>query len=129
MPHCLTTRSDDKEIWHGITSEINKVAKCLDEITAEVIRRAKEGHIETQTSIANLHQCVNVLRESCRKRGAETSHSRDGRSQTHHTRDDELGLTPHKDSHPAREGHKQDGPIHCPSNEPNDRSQRLSLPK
>ena len=46
--HHLTTRSDNEEIWDGITSEINKVAKCLDEITAKVIRRAEEGHIEMQ---------------------------------------------------------------------------------
>ena len=36
------------------------------------------------------------------------------------------GYPPKKDSHPAREGREQDGPIHCPSNEPDDRSQRLS---
>ena len=29
----------------------------------EVIRRAEEDHIEMQTSMANLHQCVNTLRE------------------------------------------------------------------
>ena len=51
---------------------------------------------------------------------------RDGRSQTHHTRNDKLGLTPQRDSHPTREGREQDGPTHCPSNGPNDRSQRLS---
>ena len=51
---------------------------------------------------------------------------RDGRSQTHHTRNDELGLTPQRDSHPIREGRKQDGPTHRPSNGPDDRSQRLS---
>ena len=51
---------------------------------------------------------------------------RDSRSQTHHTRDDKLGLSHQKDSHPVREGHEQDGQIHHPSNEPNDRSQRLS---
>ena len=82
--------------------------------------------VEMQASIANLHQCINTLRKSCRKWGAETSHLWDSRSQTHHTRDNELGLTPQKDSCPVREGHEQDGQIHCPSNEPNDRSQRLS---
>ena len=71
--HHLTTRLDDKEIRDGITSEINRVAKRSDEIMAKVIRRAEEGRIETQASIANLHQCVNTLRESCRKCGAETS--------------------------------------------------------
>ena len=122
----LTTRSDDKEVWDEITSEINRVAKYLEEIMAKAIRRAKEGCIEMQATIANLHQCINTLRESHRKRGAETSHLQDGWSQTRHTRDDKLGLPPQKDSHDVREGREQDGPIHHPSNEPNDRSQRLS---
>ena len=30
---------------------------------AEAIRRAEEWRIETQTSMANLHRCINVLRE------------------------------------------------------------------
>ena len=122
----LTTRLDNKEVWHEITSEINRVAKRLDEMMAEAIRRAEEGHIEMQASIANLYQCINMLRKSCRKQGAETSHLWDSQLQTRHTRDDELGLPPQKDSRPIREGCKQDGPIHHPSNEPNDRSQRLS---
>ena len=121
-----TTRSDDGEVWDGITSEINRVAKCSDEIMTEATRGAEEGRIEMQASIANLHQCVNTLRESHRKQGAETSCSQDGQSQTCHTRDDQPGLPPQKDSGPVREGCKQDGPIHHPSNEPNDRSQRLS---
>ena len=124
--HCLTTRSDDKEVWDEITSEINRVVKCSDKMMAKAIRRAEEGCVEMQASIANLHQCINTLRKSHRKWGTETSHSWDSRSQTYHTRDDKLVLTPQKDSRPVREGHKQDGPIHCPSNEPNDRSQRLS---
>ena len=120
------TRSDDEEIWDELTSEVNRVVKCLDEMTAEAIRRAEEGHIETQASIANLHQHINALRKSHRKRGAETSCLQDGRSQTHHTRNDESGLPPQRDSCPIREGHEQVGQIHCPSNEPDDRSQRLS---
>ena len=95
-------------------------------MTAEAIRRAEEGCIETQASIANLHQRINMLRKSHRKRGIETSHSWDGWSQTCHTRDDELGLPPQRDSCPIREGQEQDGPICCPSNGPDDRSQRLS---
>ena len=95
-------------------------------MTAEAIRRAEEGRIEMQASIANFHQRVYALRKSHRKQGAETSCLRDGWSQTCHTRDDEPGLPPQKDSHPIREGCKQDGPIHHPSNEPDDRSQRLS---
>ena len=105
---------------------MNEVAKRSDKITTKVIRRAEEGCIEMQNSIANLHQCVNTLRERRRKQGAETSHSCDGWLQTHQTRDDEPGLSHQKDSHPAREGHEQDGQVNRPSNEPNDRSQRLS---
>ena len=56
----------------------------------------------------------------------ETSHSQDGQSQTHHTRNDESGLNPQRDSHPTKEGREQDGPPHRPSNEPNDRPERLS---
>ena len=125
--HCrLTTRSDDEEIWDELTSEVNRVVKCLDEMMAKAIRRAEEGHIEMQASIANLHQCINVLRKSHRKQGAETSHLQDGQLQTRHTRNDESGLPPQRDSRPIREGCEQDGPTCHPSNEPDDRSQRLS---
>ena len=90
--HCHPmTRLDDEEIWDELTSEVNRVAKCSDKMMAKAIRRAEEGHIEIQASIANLHQCINVLRKSHRKWGTETSHLWDGRSQTCHTRNDELG--------------------------------------
>ena len=92
----------------------------------EIIRRAEESCIETQNSIANRHQHVNALREKHNKRGAETSHSQDGRSQTHHLIDDEPGLSHQQDSHPAREGREQDGQMPHPSNEHDDSSQRLS---
>ena len=118
--------TDDEEVWDELTSEINRVAKHSDEMMDKAIRRAEEGCIETQASIANLYQCINTLRKSCRKQGTETSCLWDGWSQTHHTRDDELGLPPQKDSCPVREGCKQDGLIHHPYNEPEDRSQRLS---
>ena len=62
-----TTRSDDEEIWDELTSEVNRVVKCLDEMMAEAIRRAEEGHVEMQASIANLHQHINMLRKSHRK--------------------------------------------------------------
>ena len=63
--HChLTTRLDDKEIWDGITSEIDRVVKRSDEMTAKAIRRAEEGRVETQASIANFHQRINTLRKS-----------------------------------------------------------------
>ena len=105
---------------------MNEVVKCSDEITTEIIRRAEESHIETQNSIANLHQHVKALRERHSKRGTEPSHSQDGQLQTHHTRDDKLGLSHQKDLCPAREGREQDGQIHHPSNESDDSSQRLS---
>ena len=123
--HCLTTRSDNEEIWDELTSKVNRVVKRLAEIMAEAIRKAEEGRTEMQASIASLNQCINALRKSYWKRG-ETSHSWDGWSQTCHTRNDELGLPPQRDSHPIREGHEQDGPTCHPSNEPNDRSPRLS---
>ena len=126
MCHRLTTRSDNEEIWDELTSEVNRAAKRLDEMMAKAIRRAEEGRIEMQASIANLYQHINTLRKSCRKQGAETSCLGDGGLQTHHTRDDKLGLPPQTDSHPIREGREQDGPIHHPSNVPNDRSKRLS---
>ena len=53
---CLpTTRSDDEEVWDEITSEIDKIARNLDETMAKAIRRAEEWRIEMQTSMANLH--------------------------------------------------------------------------
>ena len=124
--HChLTTRSDDEETWDESTSEVNRVVKCSDKMTAEAIRRAEEGCAEMQASIASLHQCINKLRKSHRKQ-RETSHLQDGWSQTRHTRNDKLGSPPQRDSHPIREGCKQDGLTCHPSNGPNDRSQRLS---
>ena len=55
-------RSDDEEIL-GILSEIDKLARNSDERMTKVIRRAEEGRIEMQTSMANLHQRVNTLGE------------------------------------------------------------------
>ena len=46
--------------------------------------------------------------------------------QTHHTRNDELGLNPQRDSHPTREGHEQDGLPRRQSNEQDDGPERLS---
>ena len=90
--HRLITRSDDQETWDELTSEVYRVAKCLAETMAEAIRK-EEGRTEMQASIASLNQCINTLRKSYQKQG-ETSHSRDSRSQTHHTRNDESGLPP-----------------------------------
>ena len=64
---CPTTRLDNEEVWDELTSEINRVAKHSDEMMAKAIRRAEEGCIEMQASIANLHQCINTLRKSHRK--------------------------------------------------------------
>ena len=120
-----TRRSDDKETWDELTSEVNRVAKRLTKTMAEAMRKIEEGCAEMQASIASLNQRINALRKSYQKQG-ETSHSQDSRSQTRHTRNDKSGLTPQRDSHPIREGCEQDGPTHCPSNGPDDRSQRLS---
>ena len=78
-----------------------------------------------QASLSSLNQCINVLRKKYQGR-AETSRSRDGRSQTHHTRNDKLGLNSQRDLHPTKEGCEQDGLLCRPSNEPDDRSKRLS---
>ena len=78
-----------------------------------------------QASLSSLNQRINALRKKYQGR-AETSRSRDGQSQTHHTRNDESGLNPQRDSRPTKEGCEQDGPLCHPSNEPNDRSKRLS---
>ena len=89
------------------------------------MRNIEERHAETQASIASLNQHINVLRRKYHER-EETSCLQDGQSQTHHTRNDKLGLTPQRDSRPTREGREQDGLLCCPSNGPDDRSQRLS---
>ena len=78
-----------------------------------------------QASLSSLNQHINAKRKKYQGR-AETSHLQDGWSQTHHTRNDESGLNPQRDSHPTKEGHEQDGPLCCPSNEPDDRPKRLS---
>ena len=107
---------------------VNRVVKHSAKIMAKAMRRAEEGGAEMKASIASLNQCINMLRKSYQKWG-ETSHSQDGWLQTHHTRNDKSGLTPQRDSRPIREGCKQDGLTHHPSNEPDDRSQRLSPQK
>ena len=78
-----------------------------------------------QASLSSLNQCINALRKKSQER-EETSHSQDGWSQTCHTINDELGLNPQRNSRPTKEGHEQGGPLRRPSNEPDDRSQRLS---
>ena len=108
-----------------ISIEVRRVVESSAKGVAEAMRRIEERHAETQASIANLNQCINALRKKYQQQ-EETSHSWDGWSQTHHTRNDELGLTPQRDSRPTREGCKQDGLLRCPSNGPDERSQRLS---
>ena len=88
------------------------------ETSAEALRKM-------QASLSSLDQRISALRKKYQGR-AETSSSRDGQSQTHHTRNEESGLNPQRDSRPMREGHEQDGPLHRPSNEPYDRPERLS---
>ena len=110
----LTRRSDDEDTWDGLASEVKKLA----ESSADAQRK-------TQASLSSLDQHISALKKKYQGR-AETSCSRDSRLQTRHTRNDESGLNPQRDSCPMREGRGQDGPLHHPSNEPNDRPKRLS---
>ena len=125
MHHHPTRRLDDKETWDELASEVKRVAEHSAKTVAKAMRKIEERHAETQASIASLNQHINVLRKKYQEQG-ETSHLQDSWSQTHHTRNDKLGLTPQRDSRPIREGHEQDGLLRHPSNGPNDRSQRLS---
>ena len=84
-----------------------------------------EAMWKMQASLSSLNQHINALRKKYQGQ-AETSRLRDGQSQTCHTRNDESGLNPQRDSRPTKEGCEQDGPLCHPSNEPDDRSQRLS---
>ena len=95
-----------------------------------------EAQRKTQASLSSLDQRINALKKKYQGQ-AETSRSRDGRSQTCHTRNDESGINPQRDSCPTREGreqdgllhrpsNEQDGPLRRPSNEPDDRPERLS---
>ena len=93
----------------------------------EIRRPVKKeyGLIFDGSPTASLDQCISALRKKYQGQ-AETSHSRDGWLQTRHTRNDESGLNPQRDSHPTREGCEQDGLPCRPSNEPDDRPERLS---
>ena len=116
-----TRRLDDEDTWDELASEVKRVAESL----AKAMRSIEERHAEMQASIASLNQRINGFRKKYQER-EETSCSWDGRLQTHHTRNDKSGLNPQRDSHPTKEGCKQDGPLCRPSNGPDDRSQRLS---
>ena len=109
-----TRRSDNKNTWDGLASKVKKVAETL-----------AEAQRKTQASLSSLDQRISALRKKYQGR-AETSRSQDSRSQTRQTRNDESGLKPQRDSHPTREGREQDGLLRHPSNEPNDRHERLS---
>ena len=98
----------------------------IDFTTAEAKRRVDEACANTWSCIVELCQCINAWKEGCSQRDVETSHSWDSQSQTCHTRDDEPGPSHRKDLHPTREGHEQDGQVHHPSKELNDRSHWLS---
>ena len=95
-----TRRLDDKDTWDGLASEVKKVVETL-----------AKAQRKTQASLSNLDQCISALRKKYQG-WAETSRSQDGRSQTHHTRNDESGLNPQRDSRPTIEGHEQDGLPH-----------------
>ena len=104
-----------------LASKVKKVA----ESSAEAMRKMEERHAVMQASLSSLNQHIYALRKKYQG-WAETSHSWDSRSETHHTRTDESGLNPQIDSRPTKEGREQDGPLCHPSNEPDDRSERLS---
>ena len=125
MCHHLTRRSDNEDTWDELASKVKRVAESLAEAVAKAMRKFEERHAKMQASIASINQHINALRKKYQEQ-EETSCSRDGWLQTHHTRNDELGLTPQRDSCPTREGHEQDGPLCHPSNGHDERSQRLS---
>ena len=87
----LTRRLDDKDTWDGLASKVKK----LVESSADAQRK-------TQASLSSLDQHISALKKKYQGR-AETSCSRDGRLQTRHTRNDESGLNPQRDSRPTRE--------------------------
>ena len=60
---------------------MDEIVEHSDKAMAEVIRRAEEGHIEMQTSMANLHQCINALRE---RRQPQESCGHSKRGDNHH---------------------------------------------
>ena len=105
---------DNEDTWDELASEVKKVVESL-----------AEAMTKTQASLSSLNQRINVLRKKYQGR-AETSHLQDHQLQTHLTRNDESGLNPQRDSRPTKEGREQDGPLCYPSNEPDDRSKRLS---
>ena len=116
---------DDEGTWDELASEVKKVVESSVEAVAEAMRKMEERYAEMQASLSSLNQCINALRKKYQGQ-EETSRSQDGQLQTRHTRNDESGLNPQRDSRPTKEGHEQDGPLCHPSNEPDDRSQRLS---
>ena len=105
---------------------MDELEKDLDEAAAEANSRVEEVCATTQSSIAELHQHVKAWKEGHSQRHIETSQLQDGWSQTHHMSDDGPGPSHRRDSCPTREGCKQDGQVHSPSKEPDDRSHRLS---
>ena len=126
--HHQTTRSDNKDILDGFLSKMDETEKHLDEAVTEAKRRADEVHANTWSSMAELHQCVKAWKDRHSQRDVETSCLWDSWSQTHHTRDDRPRPSHKKDSCPTREGHEQDGQVHHPFNEPDNRSHRSSPP-
>ena len=124
--HCRPTRRlDDEDTWDELASKVKRVVESSAEAVAEAMRKIEERHAEMQASIASLNERINALRKKSQEQ-EETSCLQDRQSQTHHTRNDESGLNPQRDSRPIREGCKQDGLLCHPSNGPDDRSQRLS---
>ena len=113
-PRCHPTRRlDNEDTWDDLASEVKKVV----ETSAKAMRKM-------QASLSSLDQRISALRKKYQGR-SETSHLQDSQSQTCHTRNDESGLNPQRDSRPTKEGREQDGPLRRPSNEPNDRPEKI----
>ena len=52
----LTRRSDDKNTWDELASEVKRVAESLAEAVAEAMRKMEERHAEMQASLVGLYE-------------------------------------------------------------------------
>ena len=55
---CPTRRSDDKDTWDELASEVKRVVESSAKAVAKAMRKIEERHAETQASIASLNQCI-----------------------------------------------------------------------
>ena len=66
-------RLDDEEILDGFLSRMDEIVRDSDEAVAEAKRRA-EIRTNTQSLVADLHQCIKVWKERHSQWDVETSH-------------------------------------------------------